>query len=188
MTNARQTDVPAAVMAPLQRRFFAKVLDGLLFGLPGVIIYTVAHSGDASPEKVDIDKLTAFFGGVLVLSALHDFFGVALWGQTLGKFAMGIKVRRAADGGLPGWTASGLRVLSASGPQILGLLVLGTSPGAYGLVDDLLGLRRPLHQCLHDMLARTVVVDERVMAEVWKVPAPSSPRWDPPPPTWSQPE
>ena len=176
-------DGPTVVMAPLLRRFFAKLLDGVIIGLPAAIFYAVVHSGKSTAD-MDINKLTGFVGAVLIVSAVHDFVGVALWGQTLGKYAMGIRVRRAVDGTLPGWSSAGLRVLSATGPQIISVFAVGSPPGLYGLVDNAFGVRKPLHQCLHDRVARTVVVDERAMGPVWTPAAvpPPHPRWDPPPP------
>ena len=153
-------DGPTVMMAPVLRRFLAKVIDGILVGLPASLVYTVQHSS-ASTTKIDIPS--GFIAVVLALTGLHDLIGVALFGKTLGKHVLGIRVRMAADGSLPGWSASFLRWIAATGPQLVTLLVGGGATGLYGIVDLGLGLRRPLHQCLHDLAARTVVVDERAM-------------------------
>ena len=171
--NEAAHDGPTVIMAPISRRFLAKVLDGIIVALPASLVFAAQHSSSAT-DKLEVP--TSFIALVLALAGLHDLIGIALWGKTLGKHVLGIRVRLASDGSLPGWLPALLRWIVATGPQLLSLAVGGVT-GLYGIVDLSLGFRAPLHQCLHDLAARTVVVDERAMTQHWAIPPPSAGRW-----------
>ncbi|GIG64919.1 putative RDD family membrane protein YckC [Phytomonospora endophytica] len=89
-------------------------------------------------------------GMVLVLLAVYQGLCVAMWGATIGKRAMRLRVVRVADGGAVGWSQAAGRAgatLLFSVVPVLGHLDLG-----WAFRD------KPNRQTLHDKLAGTVVV------------------------------
>jgi uncharacterized RDD family membrane protein YckC len=88
----------------------------------------------------------------LLVSAVYEIPLTKLRGQTLGKMALGTRVRPVAQEGLVTWGQSVLRWvgsrLIAAIPQI---------GGFYSLLDSLWLLWDPLRQTLHDKIAKTVV-------------------------------
>ncbi len=88
----------------------------------------------------------------LLVAALYEIPLTKLRGQTLGKMALGTRVRPLAQEGLPTWGQSVLRWvgsrLIAAIPQV---------GGFYSLLDSLWLLWDPRRQTLHDKIAKTVV-------------------------------
>ena len=86
----------------------------------------------------------------------------ALWGQTLGKRAMGLRVV-ARDGGPVGWMAAITRNLL----RTVDMLPFGYAVGLLSSLFDAHGRR------LGDLVAGTVVIHQSAHAEVTKVPVDS---------------
>ena len=82
---------------------------------------------------------------------LHKYLG-----STVGKLALGIRVRPLDHDGLPSW---GQAIARFAGQDVL--IAVPTIGGFYGLLDALWLLWDPRRQCLHDKIARTAVVDRR---------------------------
>lgn len=91
----------------------------------------------------------------LAIFAAYHVVQWSLWGQTVGKRLVGLKVV-APDGGVPGWGRSLLRMVG---------YFFSMSLGGWGVVMIALDLR---HQGLHDKIAETFVVPEKA-----SVPAPA---------------
>jgi uncharacterized RDD family membrane protein YckC len=92
----------------------------------------------------------------LLVGAVYTIVLIRLRGATLGKMAVGVRVRPWETEANPSWGQSGLRWLGREG--------LGAVPfvgGLYQLVDALWCLWDPRRQCLHDKLPKTVVVKSR---------------------------
>jgi uncharacterized RDD family membrane protein YckC len=104
--------------------------------------------------------LLAMFGIALVYYwAQH-----AVWGATVGKRALGVRVVRAADRGRIGVRQAGIRAVAfLAGPAILMLLVtpFNIVGGVLWVADAGLPLVDSQAQSLHDKLAGTVVVRQR---------------------------
>jgi uncharacterized RDD family membrane protein YckC len=104
--------------------------------------------------------LLAMFGIALVYYwAQH-----AVWGATVGKRALGLRVVRAADRGRIGARQAGIRAVAfLAGPAILMLLVtpFNIVGGVLWITDAGLPLVDSQAQSLHDKLAGTVVVRQR---------------------------
>jgi uncharacterized RDD family membrane protein YckC len=90
-----------------------------------------------------------------VIGHAYALVATALWGQTLGKRVLGIRVVRSDTFDLPGWNRAAIRTL--------GLVPLGMLP--YGGVLTTVGegsfLFTRTRQGLHDVFAGTIVVDDR---------------------------
>ncbi len=110
-----------------------------------------------------VSTLLHFWLTVFVI-ALAYYWGMhALWGATLGKRVLGMRVVRAADRGRIGPGAAGIRtVVFLAGPAIFLFLtpveILG---GVLWLSDNLLLVLDRRTQSLHDKLAGTVVISQR---------------------------
>jgi uncharacterized RDD family membrane protein YckC len=88
----------------------------------------------------------------LLVTAVYEIPLTKLRGQTLGKMALGTRVRPLDREGLPTWGQAVLRWL--------GFRVITAIPqvgGFYGLLDALWIFWDPRRQCLHDKIAKTVV-------------------------------
>lgn len=142
-------------LAPLGRRLLARIVDTLVLSL-AVTVVILASAG--------LQMAVAEDGGVYIASGAVAWALIAaivlgyepLWtcryGATIGKHICDLRVVRAAD-----------RTPLSTGMAILRLwitLPLGIIPGA-ALANVLAPLFTAKRQCLHDMIAKTLVVDAR---------------------------
>ena len=90
----------------------------------------------------------------LVVTALYAVPQVALYGRTLGKRVVGLRVQSSDGAGVISWRQSLLRwMIQGAGWLICSLLLL---------IDLLWPLwDRPLRQAIHDKAARTIVIRDR---------------------------
>ena len=101
-------------------------------------------------------RLYSFVLVSMVVSAVYTIWLIHARGATVGKMALGIRVRSWEAEGRPTLSQASLRWLSREALQALGIL------GAlYWVVDSLWPLRDPRRQAIHDKAARTVVVRAR---------------------------
>jgi uncharacterized RDD family membrane protein YckC len=157
---------PAAelTLAPILRRAGARVIDAGLLGIVGfavILPFMVAAVGLDEPGSHGRDggvwSRPAVLGWVLVVAVLpfaYEALQLALWGQTLGKRILSLRV--LSENGEP------MRPAQAVGRAAVNnvLYVFGCGVGTlmaylWAVWDE------PLHQGLHDRLAATVVVDDR---------------------------
>ena len=135
-------------------RLGARILDaivvvvvmGAVFAL-GVVSASVADDGAA---------LTGFYVSALVAAAiglLYEVVQIALWGQTIGKRAVNVKVVNAVHGGLPGW---GKSIGRWAIPGLLNLIPL--IGWLLSLVCYLSLLWDRVRQGWHDRAAGTLVI------------------------------
>ena len=78
------------------------VLIFILMAVGARIYYAVDLSDALNPATNGL--LTALI--TVAIGALYEVWMIAVKGQTLGKMAVGIEVRRGDDGELPGWASS----------------------------------------------------------------------------------
>ncbi|MBB0245091.1 RDD family protein [Streptomyces alkaliphilus] len=133
-------------LAPLGRRFLARVADWLIVAIPvGLITLPWAFDGDGG--------LT---GGLVYLLVYFVYEGLMLTtrGQTLGKMLLGIRVARLDNGAVPAGNPGWIRAAVYSLPQLVPCL--GTLFWLWNVLTCTWD--RPYRQCLHDKAARTVVV------------------------------
>ena len=91
-------------LARIGARFGARVLDAIIVAVVGVVLIFVPAAMSSSSDMADFSGLgvTSILVG-LVVGIGYEVVQIALWGQTVGKRMIGIKVIHAAHGGLPGW-------------------------------------------------------------------------------------
>ncbi len=146
------------VLSGAGRRLGARVLDAIILTVGAFVVGGIgfglgyAIDGDRhDPGPVAITIMVVF--GVLAFAWLILYEPFFLWqrGATPGKLAVGIRVVRTADG--RNWPSFGMSLWRYVFQFLIGLVPFG------GLVDVLWLLwDRPLHQCLHDKVASTVVI------------------------------
>lgn len=133
--------------AGIGRRFVAVFIDGLITGIPGMIIVfaflmpTLRAGGNAQPPQF----FNAWFIIPSIIAVIYEAMMLKSKGQTLGKMAMKIKVVRP-DGS------------QISGGQAWGRAVARTLLGILYIVDYIPALFTKERTTLHDMAARTRVV------------------------------
>jgi uncharacterized RDD family membrane protein YckC len=133
----------------------AAMLIDLLFTtiFPLVALITLLMRSQSRPGTVQAtDYFLLVFLGTLVFVAYH-VVQIALWGRTLGKVLMGIRVV-TLDGSVPGFGQALLRGIGYG----FSLFLFG-----WGFLMAALDPRR---QALHDKIAETLVIPEKVGKEV----------------------
>ena len=140
-------------------RVAAAIIDSLVLVpayIPGAIALVNGLNAGTSTSGTSVrfgPFVGAFVGWALavqVIRYLYEFVMIGQWSATVGKFAVGIRVRRV-DGSAVTWREAALRPVLEF---VLGLLNLGI----VSLIDDLWMLWDKQKQCLHDKVAGTIVV------------------------------
>jgi uncharacterized RDD family membrane protein YckC len=162
----RLEDFPEAgpnALASIQQRGFARVIDELMVSIPIlsiVLLVQRAVTGVPLSDPAEIEMPILLLAIPFAVQVVYEVVVTALWGQTLGKLALGIRVARYTDGGKPTWTQSSLRCLLWAAPAALGLAVLHQS--VIGAVPVFLtALRYSLRRGVHDEAGGTIVVRTR---------------------------
>jgi len=162
------------------RRLAAWIIDALIVGtitaiiglpllrsiLDGFRVYfdqvrAAAEAGAPTPPSTAfVDSVSGdlykFVVLQLLVSAVYQIPLHKYLGSTVGKLALGVRVRPLAHDGLPSW---GQAVVRWAGQDLLA--AVPTIGVLYRLLDSLWLLWDPRRQCLHDKIARTAVVDRR---------------------------
>jgi uncharacterized RDD family membrane protein YckC len=132
-------------------RLVAVIIDGLVY-LPGVLI--VGFTTPSEPVADDAPIIGGLIGAFLVLAILVvQIVLLVNKSATLGKLALRIYIADYETGQPAGWVKTVLVRMFLNG-------LLGAVPcfgSLYGLVDTLFIFRSD-RRCIHDLLAKTVVV------------------------------
>ncbi len=135
-------------LAPRPRRLLAVTLDSLLI----LAVYAAFRSGQPPEPCLGILSIVLVAQGCLL----------TVQGQSLGKWACGIRIVRADSGENGGfWANVGLRVI------VNGALCLIPF---YALADALFIFRAD-RRCLHDLIAGTVVIESLAAPDALPEPA-----------------
>lgn len=149
-------------LASRAARFSGALLDGLVYMVPfiiGAFFINMDEIGFLAEDASDLEAFTAMGTGSFVMFA--GFLGVAIYqmylisttGQSIGKKAVNTRIIR--EDGSPVDFVSGV-VLRAWIIGVLGYIpILGNFIGLANVLF-IFGQRR---QCLHDMIAKTIVID-----------------------------
>jgi len=133
-------------LAPLQKRGFAYLIDEILISVLFSFIYL-----DQIPETVTTEELintiNSLFAYVVVLKVIYQTFFVWMYGATLGKIAMKIRVISTAD---------------LENPS----LVLSLSRAAFRIISESIfylgfiwAYLNPKRETWHDRVANTLVIN-----------------------------
>lgn len=151
-------------LASLGARGVARTLDALVVAIPYSIVASIVllivngtDSGTTETMEPTARSYVVLVVPLLVLAVLYETVAVTLWGQTLGKLAVGVRVARQANGRCPLWWEAALRIglpaVVAAVPLPLALAV------AIGLFTTA-GFD-PMRRNITDRAAGTVVVRAR---------------------------
>lgn len=140
------------VLAPLQLRAIAQLIDSALVTVP-VIVAVMALGG---LDDLGAGELAAITAVQVVLAVGYETVAIAVWSMTVGKRLMGIQVVRSDDGGRVSWTYASVRSLVPAAA----VLVPYIGP-ALSLVVYARAFFHPMRQGLHDAAAGTYVVNRR---------------------------
>ena len=142
----------ADALASVGKRALAQFLDGLVVGIP--LFAITASLGfaltDDSLSNSALTWLTVLWVGV---NLVYNIVGIAVYGFTVGKRIVGIKVVNRVDGGRLTWTSASVRALIPTAVQLVPVVGPGLS-----LVVYVRAVFHPLRQGLHDVAAGTIVV------------------------------
>jgi uncharacterized RDD family membrane protein YckC len=163
----------AAAVLRLVARFFDYLVVGMLTAIAGVYylqqIWLQARptlqevlkgnpGADLTPllEDPAFQQLSLRYGFVgLLVGGVYSVTLTHLFGGTLGKLSVGIRVRSWDEPGRPTWGQALARWLTR---DVIGAVSFAGIGTVYGLMDAMWLLFDPRRQCLHDKLPATVVV------------------------------
>jgi uncharacterized RDD family membrane protein YckC len=181
-------------LAEWWRRLLARLIDGLILAVVVIPLYIVLLAHDISKfnqvlneYQLDLNSAAAkaaishvegqlfgaaFLVGIVatVIAFLYDWLQHARWGQTVGKRALSTKVVSAYNRGP---ITSGQAAKRAAMYALVPIVPLAGS--VYALINELWLLWDPRRQCLHDKVARTIVVQAGDQATQWQPQQPGSP-------------
>lgn len=133
-------------LAPLQKRGLAYLIDEILVSVLFALIYL-----DQIPENITTEELintiNSLFGYVIALKVIYQTFFVWMYGATLGKIAMKIRVIATAD---------------LENPS----LILSLSRAAFRIISEsvfylgfIWAYLNPKRETWHDRVANTLVIN-----------------------------
>ena len=150
---------PAAgpnALAPLPHRIAARGIDLLVVGLPIALVALAVvevRDGRIDPESVPWWLLIV----QVVVAVIYETLAVALFGTTLGKWALGLRVVRYADGRRPDTGRAAQRALLPNAFAAVPLFFVAIGQWVvYGS-----SAFHPLRRGWHDRYAGTLVVRSR---------------------------
>lgn len=157
---------PTPAYSGFWRRVGATIIDGLVL-TPVIVPLLIpifrrlideVNRAAQQGTQVDATALAAHFAGyslaIAAIQYLYQAIMIGTWGATVGKFAVGVRVRKA-DGSNATWSQAFLRPLLQLGISLLNLVA---QIGIVSLLDYLWMLWDNQKQTLHDKVAGTIVV------------------------------
>ena len=143
-------DEPSPDLASIGQRIGGALIDGLLTSMVVVVPMLL---GAIDLEDFEGTLPAPVLLGLFLFGAIYTIVPTAVWGQTLGKIAVGTRVVVEADGMLPGWRRSLVRWALPGLAGRLPVIGLGVSLAIMAsLVWD------PRRRGLHDRMAGTIVI------------------------------
>ena len=139
-------------LGSIGRRALAQFIDGIVVGVP-LFFLTLPFGTSITSEELSDSQLlwlTVLWVGA---SLVYNTVAIAVWGSTIGKRSIGLKVVNRSDGGPVSWTYASVRALVPTVVQLVPVI----GPGL-AIVVYLRVIFHPLRQGLHDAAAGTIVV------------------------------
>jgi uncharacterized RDD family membrane protein YckC len=150
--TAPDEDVEPIILASIGQRALGLIIDSFLLALVILpLAYATVQKIIEKPDDAVVPLwLTAMAAGV---GLIYNWALVAMWGQTLGKRIMRIRVV-AVDGGRVGFQQAGIRAIV---PTAVQLVPWGVG-GVLSIVVYLWAIMDAHRQGLHDKAAGTLVI------------------------------
>ena len=144
---------PMAELASRGRRLMAVLVDwvvSILLAIPGVIVAIgPVFNGSEEPDPLGI----VLIGLAMILLTIVQAVLISKRGQSIGKIALGIRIAHSVDGSNPGFLKGFL--IRTFVPQIIYQVPL---LGFLFLLVDSCFIFSERRQCIHDLMAETVVL------------------------------
>ena len=133
-------------LAPLQKRGLAYIIDEILISVLFMFIYLDQIPHNVSTEEM-IDAINSMFGYVVILKVAYQTFFIWMYGATLGRIAMKIRVISTDD---------------LENPS----LILALSRSTFRIISESIfylgfiwAYLNPKRETWHDKVANTLVVN-----------------------------
>jgi uncharacterized RDD family membrane protein YckC len=140
------------------KRLVANILDGLILAVPSFIALGLWFYLAGDNSAANLLLVSAPF---LIVAFIYQVWPTAVFGQTLGKHIMQIRIVSAQDLGRPGWWRAvrrwGLYAVFSLIPILGGLISL-----IIWIVGGVMVLTRADRKAVHDLVADTMVVNDGV--------------------------
>jgi uncharacterized RDD family membrane protein YckC len=153
------SDFPASgphALATLRQRLAARLIDVVIVTLPLVVV--TASYLEVVDGQVTVNELPAWLLLVqFAIAVLYETVMLAVWGRTVGKWVMGLRVARYSDGATPDVARAAQRTVLPNLFTVVALPVVAVGQWVvYGS-----SAFHPLFRGWHDRYAGTIVVRTR---------------------------
>lgn len=143
-------------LASIGQRGVARIIDTILVAVPAAVLMVPYLR--IEDEELSIDGVPWWVTIVqLVIAVVYETVALRLWGRTLGKWLLGLRVARFGDGANPTTTQAAQRILL---PQAVGAVPVAVA-GALVVMVYLTSTFDVLRRGVHDKYAGTIVIRTR---------------------------
>lgn len=142
-------------LASVGQRALARLVDLAIVGLPALLLVVPFVHIDGDKAVADVPRWVGVVA--LAIAVSYEVVFIAWRGQTIGKWVVGVRVARYADGKKPTFSQSSLRSLLPACFLAIPVPVIDTG----WLVVFLSSLYHPLRRGWHDKAGGTIVVRTR---------------------------
>jgi uncharacterized RDD family membrane protein YckC len=143
-------------LASIGQRAIARIIDTALVAVPLSVISIVWFT-DRSDGELSIDAPIWLIAIFFVVDLTYEVTMVRVFGRTLGKMVLGIRIVRIPDGSHPDWGQSGVRYLV---PGVADAIPVWFS-GLFAIGIYLTAMFDPAYRGVHDKAAGTLVLRSR---------------------------
>ena len=155
----RPEDFPRSgpyALGTIWQRALARTFDVLLVALP--LAVALLATAEVRDGQLVVDEVPGWVLPAQVgIQVVYETIAVALWGRTLGKLLLGLRVTRFSDGKRPGWGQSAQRIVL---PSVAWAIPIDGS-GVLAAGVYLTSVFEPLRRGWHDRYAGTIVLRTR---------------------------
>lgn len=143
----QKLDIENLKIASLTKRIIAMTIDDLLISLIIVLAFASSFANAKTYEQILV-LTNELFGYIFIAYTLYHWIFITIYGKTIGKMIVKIKVIDVQTFDNPSWGKSLIRSVTRNFDEMffyLGML--------YALVD-------PLNRAIHDIAGNSVVVED----------------------------
>jgi len=161
-------DTGPNALASFTQRAWARVIDEVITDIPFAVGFSLLAASTLTADgqrTADTDKLSQdvplwLLVATVLLGVLYEIVAVRWKGKTIGKWALGIRVARYADGKGPNWGQASLRCLLPAAAGVVAFRFTAVSAfGAFLIFAT--AYFNPLRRGWHDDAGGTIVVRTR---------------------------
>lgn len=143
-------------LASIGQRAIARIVDTALLAVP-LSIVSLVWFADTNGDEVSISAPVWVIAIFFALDLTYEVTMVRIFGRTLGKVLVGIRIVRLPDGQRPDWGQAGVRFLV---PGVADAIPVWFS-GFFAIGIYLTAMFDPAYRGVHDKAAGTVVLRAR---------------------------